>query len=396
MAPEGKQYKQSRLPALRAGQYVLCTGKVLGGNGDGGAVLVAFAQARETSKAAELRRFGVVAFADELRLCVLMDQQEGWIQLPETRSEVSSEELQALLAKVPEFLGNLPKVTTLQTKFSRLMPPAQPLRPRSQRAAAVGASSAEADAETAQASAQNASKAPPPSLSFDLKGVQVGRLRALSEGQLLELCNERQLQLASDAGAPQMLQALLQFRNREGRTRRASGSSSGRGGRRIFDDDDDGGDLAGDNDEATQREHEREQERKRKREQERKQTREQEREQKREQERKHKKKKNERTRTPSPVPSSSGSGSGSRGNRGSGSDSDTSSRHTPKHRKLSSPASSASTPWEVQRAREELAAAEAARLARLREKVDRHERRRDEQQKRKRHSRKHLSKKHHR
>ena len=256
MAPEGKQYKPSRLPALRAGQYVLCTGKVLGGNGDG-AVLVAFAQARETSKAAELRRFAVVAFADELRLAVLMDQQEGWIQLPETRSEVSSEELQALLAKVPEFLGNLPKVTTLQTKFSRLLPPAEPLRHRSQRTAAVGATSAEADATAAPP--QKESQVPAPSLSFDLKGVQVGKLRALSEGQLLELCNERELQMASDAGAPQMLQALLQFRNREGRTRRASGSSSGRGGRRIFDDDDDGGDLAGDNDddEATQREHER-------------------------------------------------------------------------------------------------------------------------------------------
>jgi hypothetical protein len=317
MAPKGEQYKPSRLAALKAGQYIQCTGKILGGNSDG-AVLVAFAQAHEKEGGqGELRRFAVLAFADELRLAELMGKEQGWIEPSEPSSEVSTEELHALLAKVPDFLGRQPKVTTLQSKFSRLPMPVQQLLPRSRRTAAAGAG---ADEASALSPAATESDLLPPSLRFDLKGVQVGKLRALSEGQLSALCNERELPLASDAGAPQMLQALLQFRSRVGRTRRASGSSSGQGGK-AFDDDDDGGAGSDARDDTAQgeqeRKQEREQARKQKREQERAQEREQEREQarkqKREQERaqerkrakKEKKKKQERARTPSPVPSSS-------------------------------------------------------------------------------------------
>ena len=51
---------------------------------------------------------------------------------------------------------------------------------------------------------------------------------------------------------------------------------------------------------------------------------------------------------------------------------------SPKRARHASPASSCSTPWDVVKAREELAAAEAASLARARARLDRHERKRHE------------------
>ena len=50
----------------------------------------------------------------------------------------------------------------------------------------------------------------------------------------------------------------------------------------------------------------------------------------------------------------------------------------PRKRARGSPASSCGTPWEVVKAREELAALEAAAAARLRAKIDRHERKKHE------------------
>ena len=72
--------------------------------------------------------------------------------------------------------------------------------------------------------------APAPSLPHDLKNVTVSRLRGLSDVQLRKLCEERALPLVADAGGPQMLTALLQFRAKQGRSRRAAGSSGGLGG----------------------------------------------------------------------------------------------------------------------------------------------------------------------
>ena len=74
---------------------------------------------------------------------------------------------------------------------------------------------------------------------------------------------------------------------------------------------------------------------------------------------KHKKRRHS-TRSPSPASSS-----------------DSSSQPSPK-RARRSPASSCGTPWEVVKAREELAALEAAHTARLRAKIDRHDRKKHE------------------
>ena len=64
----------------------------------------------------------------------------------------------------------------------------------------------------------------------DLNGVDVRRLRQLTEDQLRQMCSERNLELPSSAGSPQMVIALQQHRARAGRERRTSddsGSDSG-------------------------------------------------------------------------------------------------------------------------------------------------------------------------
>ena len=290
----------------------------------------------------------------------------------------TAEELAALKAQLPVFLASR-DVASVNTLLSRLVGAdgglqlRRDLRPRR--------APAPAESPEAAGTAKELPKKvrPAPALPFDLKNVTASSLRKLQEGQLLALCEERNLPLAADAGGPQMLTALLGFRAKQGRSRRAAGSSGGRadgassvGGGGGSDDG-----FGGDDEQSRQweedrrREREEEEARERDREREKKKERQEKEREKREKrkEEKRKKRKKRKKRARSPSPSS-----------GSDSDSSSSSSH---HHKRRSPSSSCSTPWDVVKAREERDAIEAVRFARLTAKIDRHERKQHERKRHK-------------
>ena len=369
-------FSPPRLPPLKSGDRVDCSGNIWSGKGNkcasgGGVVFVATAEqhvkATEEGKKPQLRRVAVVGLpSGELTWAELMGREEGCIQLCEPAARATSEELAALKAQLPTLLASR-DVANVNSLLSRLVGAdgGPSLRPRREPAPAA----LPAAADTIPPPPKEGR--PPPTLPFDLKNVTVSSLRKLQEGQLLALCEERSLPLAADAGAPQMLTALLGFRARQGRSRRASGSSGGRGaggssvGGGVSDDG-----LGGDDEQEEDRRREREGEEAREREREREKKRERQekrKEEKREKREKRKKRKKRKKRARSPSPSS-------------GSDSDSSgssSHHSPKRRRHS-PSSDCSTPWDVVKAREERDAIEAAKLARLTAKIDRHERKKHE------------------
>ena len=153
-----------------------------------------------------------------------MGREEGCIHLCEPAARATAEELAALKAQLPTLLASR-DVANVNSLLSRLVGAdgGPSLRPRREPAPAALPAAADTTLPPPKEGR------PPPTLPFDLKNVTVSSLRKLQEGQLLALCEERSLPLAADAGAPQMLTALLGFRARQGRSRRASGSSGGRG-----------------------------------------------------------------------------------------------------------------------------------------------------------------------
>jgi len=316
-----------RLPPLQSGDRVNCNGKVWSGTSNKCAsgcsvIFVAFAEqhVKEAGegKRPQLRRVAIVGLpTGELTWAELMGRDEGCIQLCEPAVRATAEELAALKAQLPVFLASR-DVASVNTLLSRLVGADARLQQRPRREPAPAASPA-ADDNTPPPSKQVRQ---PPTLPFDLKNVTVSSLRKLQEGQLRALCEERSLPLAADAGAPQMLTALLGFRARQGRSRRASGSSGGRGdgGSSVGGGGSDDG-LGGDDEQTRQweedrrREREEEEARERDREREKKKERQEKerekREKRKEEKRKKRKKRKKRARSPSPSSGSDSSGSSS-------------------------------------------------------------------------------------
>jgi hypothetical protein len=219
-----------RLPVLKVGQRVDCLAKVWSGSGStctsgAGVTLVAIAQQWTKGEKPQLRRYAVVSLPDgELTWADLIGPEEGYLKHTEPAAAASGDELDALKAKLPAFLATR-NVSSVNSLFTRLIADGGPqLRPRREPAPAASPTAAESAPVPKP-------DTPPPALPHDLKNVTVSRLRALSEVQLRKLCEERALPLVADAGGPQMLTALLQFRSKQGRSRRAASSSGGGGGR---------------------------------------------------------------------------------------------------------------------------------------------------------------------
>ena len=337
--------------------------------------LVAIVQQWTKGEKPQRRRIAIVGRpSGELTWAELMGQGpgEGYLKLTEQAAAASGDELAALKAKLPAFLATR-DVASVNSLFTRLVAAdgGPQLRPRREPAPAQAPASAESPPVPKP-------DAPPPSLPHDLKNVTVSRLRGLSDTQLHKLCEERALPLVADAGGPQMLTALLQFRAKQGRSRRAAGSSGGLGGGGSSGGGGGSGDGLGSDDEQSRqweedrrREREEEEARERDREREKKKERQEKerekREKRKEEKRKKRKKRKKRARSPSPS---------------SGSDSDSSGSSSHQHKRRS-PSSSCSTPWDVVKAREERDAIEAARFARLTAKIDRHERKQHERKRHK-------------
>ena len=366
-----------RLPVLKVGQRVDCLAKVWSGSGStctsgAGVTLVAIAQQWTKGEKPQLRRYAVVSLPDgELTWADLMGPEEGYLKHTEPAAAASGDELDALKAKLPAFLATR-NVSSVNSLFTRLIADGGPqLRPRREPAPAAYPTAAESPPVPKP-------DAPAPSLPHDLKNVTVSRLRGLSDVQLRKLCEERALPLVADAGGPQMLTALLQFRAKQGRSSRAAGSSGGLGGGGSSGGGGGSGDGLGSDDEQSRqweedrrREREEEEARERDREREKKKERQEKerekREKRKEEKRKKRKKRKKRARSPSPS---------------SGSDSDSSGSSSHQHKRRS-PSSSCSTPWDVVKAREERDAIEAVRFARLTAKIDRHERKQHERKRHK-------------
>ena len=191
--------------------------------------LVAIVQQWTKGEKPQLRRYAVVGLPDgELTWAELMGTDEGCLKHVEQAAAATGNELDALKAKLPTFLATR-DVASVNSLFTRLIPEGGlQLRPRRESAPAPAPASAPAPTAAGSDSVRKPD-APPPALPYDLKNVTASRLRALSEVQLRALCEERALPLVADAGGPQMLTALLSFRAKEGRTRRAAGSSGGGG-----------------------------------------------------------------------------------------------------------------------------------------------------------------------
>ena len=350
-----RKWSQPRLPiALKAGQQVKCTGKVLA-TGDGPVTLIALAQAREkppkrAPKDAkppklELRRSAVVAIDGKLASAQLMSAEEGCITPTSPSVIMPAAELQQLQLQVAAFLGPL-NVGTLKSRLTRadLAAPPEPPEPRrSQRtASAASASPASAPSEASSTTTKAC-----PELPFDLYRVSERTLHGFSLAQLHALCASRQLAAPPSADKLALVKALKTFQARKGRHRRnlSTPSETKKTSASSAHDSDDG--------EEQQQEW-----------------------QPRKPEagtgmgRHRGKHKQARPRTPSPSSSRSSS--------------PLSPSPRPRRRKLKGTPdsiSSLSTPPDVRKARTHLAEAEAARMARLQEKVDRYERKQHEKKK---------------
>ena len=374
---------EPRLPAaLQAGQQVECKGKVRGIDGSS-VTFVAVAQSREKPpaprpgkepKLGQWRRFAVVAdTTGKLAMAELMSPDVGYI-IPATPSAtLSPQALAALQCKVPDFLeGQV--VSTVQTWFSRA--PLPRLRSHAAMPARAAASVTAAAALTAAAPAAGPAL-PSWSTKHDLKGVKQSSLAALGSEQLCALCAARTIAVPIDADAAALLAALVRFQRKEGRVRRSdttpsvntpataaattaatAGGDSNAGGDSGSDH---GGGSKSDGSEVaaapkakkSKQNHRQDQEKPLRR-----------------------KGKHRQHRPPSPSSISSGSASPPRQKL---------QRSTP-----GSSSSSMSTPPDVRNAREELDAIEAAKIARLKAKVNRYERKQHEK-KQKEHKRKHRS-----
>ena len=393
------QYHASRLvERLQAGQRVTCSGRVLGQqcNDTSEIYFIAIAHGLE-DESKQIRCVAIVAIDGDLAIAQLLSDDEGYLLPVDPPSRMPTEQLKALQEQADAFISNRKVAATYKALMRQPAAPSQlQLRPRHQKAqpAAVPAEAeAAGPGENARRQAKSAKqpKASLPVFPHDLKGVSISRLRALSEEQLQQACAQREVPLTADAGAPQMLTALLQFRARQGRTRRAANSSGGGGSSHRGGSDgggsdgggsDGGGSDGGDDGDAFIRrggsdggssdgsEEEREKEKqieakkRKKREKHERKAREA-REEREKREKSERKKRKKRARSPSSSSSSS----------------DSSTKPSPKHQKAS-PSSNCSTPWDVVKAREERDALEAARMARLNAKIDRHERKKHEKKRR--------------
>ena len=353
-----KMWAKPRLAsALEAGQQVECTGKMLAAAGEGPIFLVALAQAKEKAKgedkSSQWRRAAVVAVAGKLCMAELLGKDCGYVTSSNPPLTLPAEQLRPLQAGVSAFLAQK-NVSTLQTQFSRasLRESAPPQRRSARVPPKPSAAAASAPA--------SASAAKCPQLPYDLYGVRERDLAAYPLEHLLELCASRKLSTPPSADVVALVRVLIAHRNRAGRHRRSTSgtpasdaasstpASLRRGGVGS------GTDGESDSDSELEREQDLKRRKARK-------ARKQaathavaaaEREARM---RKHKKHKKRRRK-------SSGS-----------SDSNSARSPSPKQ-KMGSPSSSCSTPYEVIKARHELASIEAAKVARLQAQVDRHER----------------------
>ena len=393
-----EQYHPPRLvQGLQAGQCVTCSGRVLGQqcNNASKIYFIAVAHGLEDDEAKQVRRVAIVAIDGKLVIAQLVSEDEGYVLPADPPSRMPDDQLAALQQQADAFISSRKVAATYRALMREPMVPSQlQLRPRRPPIPAAAPAEAEAVGAAVRGSTQSKSAKPCkpacpllPDFPHDLKGVSVSRLRALSEAQLQQACEQREVPLAADAGGPQMLTALLQFRAKEGRSRRAASSSGGGGssllrdsdgGHPDFDDGDafirrggsDGGSSDG-SEEEREKEKQIEAKKQKMREKHEHKAREarearEEREKREKREKRERKKRKKRARSPSSSSSSS---------------SDSSTKPSPKHQKAS-PSSSCSTPWDVVKAREERDALEAARMARLNAKIDRHERKKHEKKRR--------------
>ena len=363
---DANKWSEPRLPsALKAGQQVACTGKVLA-SGEGPVTLIALAQAREKPlprepkdgkvPKPELRRYAVVAVAGQLALAQLLSAEDGYVTPTSPSVSMPDAELQQLQLQVSAFLGPL-NVSALKSRFSRaqLAASLEPPEPRrSQRTASAASASSTSAPSEAASTANTSTTTACPVLPFDLYRVSERKLHGFSLAQLHALCASRQLAVLPNADKTALVKVLKTFRDREGRHRRSSitpletptptvdGSQGG---------SDDGQEQGW-----------------------------KPRKPKADGVRRHKGKR-KRARPPTPSPSSSRSASPC-----SRSASPLSPPRHPRRRKqhvdgTPNSISSMSTPPDVRKARIELAAAEAARIARMQETVNRYERKQHEKKK---------------
>ena len=364
-----RKWSQPRLPsALRAGQQVQCTGKVLAAR-EGPVTLIALAQAREKPSPPkndkpppkpELRRSAVVAVSGQLAMAQLMSAEEGYITPTDPPVFMPESELRPLQQQVSSFLS--PKnVSTLKSQFGRAAPLPTSTPRRSQRSNSSTSTSSARAPSAAPTPAHAPAATACPDLPLDLYRVSEKTLAGFSLEQLKALCAERQLAVPSGAEILVLVTKLKAYRDRRGRLRRSlstpSESQTLDGSQHSSGNDSDSVSVEGEKPPP-------------------KKTKKPE----AHGERRHKGKHHTR-RSPTPSDESDSAASPPPPR-----------RKTPKNAGTpDSSSSSMSTPKVVCRAREELAAAEAAHIARLQSKVNQWEDRQD-RKKRKKHKKQHKKK----
>ena len=184
-----RMYTTSRLPKLKAGDRVDCTGKVWSGEGNrstsgAGVTLVAIGaqqvKASGEGKRPQWRRVAVVALPDgRLTWAELMGATEGLVGLSQPSASASAEELAALTAKLPAFLATR-DVSNVSSLLGRLVTADGEihLRPRGRTPAAATTTPSAVTATAANNAIVAAGT--PFSDKLDLKGVSESQIAKLS------------------------------------------------------------------------------------------------------------------------------------------------------------------------------------------------------------------------